>query len=355
MVSLPIMASVPSFPSFLQIVFMRNICFHCIHLLARSALTLIASRSGNMWREVFQMKGGVLNILLKLQPSTGQTSLSFLSVDLLASLLTHSYIVFSFKGGLIAALANQAVYDCSSLIFDFESCCFYFRPEEGAVCLKGFSGICIHISLTKGSATHSLALPTSLDCSACSRVLVGFSWCHFQWWVQQCHHRVRLWRGKGIPSIWRNCHWSEGSCTGFKSHDVHYLLHLELSPKHCLLLFLLVTLCSCFCFCFLLSSLDKLFARCCVFWNTWCFKWEKKKKKDAVPYFLMSFSFLWHISAADAAVPFPDLWVVLLSLPWTAPPGTLGLSAVTCCSWRNQTVTFLKKPDLQKKCVIFCI
>ena len=236
------MASVPSFPSFLQIVFMRNICFHCIHLLARSALTLIASRSGNMWREVFQMKGGVLNILLKLQPSTGRTSLSFLSVDLLASLLAHSYIVFSFKA------------------------------EEGAVCLKGFSGICIHISLTKGSATHSLALPTSLDCSACIRVLVGFSWCHFQWWVQQCHHRVRLWRGKGIPSIWRNCHWSEGSCTGFKSHDVHYLLHLELSPKHCLLLFLLVTLCSCFCFCFLLSSLDKLFSRCCVFWNTWCFK-----------------------------------------------------------------------------------
>lgn len=121
------------------------------------------------------MKGGVLNILLKLQPSTGRTSLSFLSVDLLASLLAHSYMVFSFKGRLIAALANQAVYDCSSLIFDFESCCFYFRPEEGAVCLKGFFGICIHISLTKGSATHSLALPTSLDCSACIRVLVGFS------------------------------------------------------------------------------------------------------------------------------------------------------------------------------------
>lgn len=78
---------------------------------------------------------------------------------------------------------------------------------------------------------------------------------------------------------------------------------------------------------------------------------KKKRERDAVPYFLMSFSFLWHISAADAAVPFPDLWVVLLSLPWTAPPGTLGLSEVTCCSWRNQTVTLLKKPDLQKKYV----
>lgn len=153
---------------------------------------------------------------------------SFLPVELSASLLDHIYLVFSFGGGLIAALANQAVPDCSPLIFDFESCCFYFRPEEGAVCLKGFSGICILISLTVGSATCSLALPTSLDHSACGRMLVGLSWCHFS--VQQCH-RVRLWRGKGIPSIHSDCHWSESLHTGFKSHGTWHALFASFWTK----------------------------------------------------------------------------------------------------------------------------
>lgn len=105
-----------------------------------------------------------------------RTDLSLFPVcPLSASLLDHSYLVFSFKGGLIATLANQAVHNCSPLIFDFENCCFYFRPEEGAVCLKGFSGICILISLTEGSATCSLALPTSLEHSACGIMLVRLS------------------------------------------------------------------------------------------------------------------------------------------------------------------------------------